>query len=221
MTNKPSAVVFDLDGCVWLPEMFELWGGGAPFTDNGDGTLKDKAGRRVYLLGATREALRDLHCSDEWKGTVVAIASRTDEPSWAEACLQQFMIADGKGGTFPMKQAFHVEEIHKGCKTGHLKSIAQRTGIELSKMLVRARDALARATTFCCRCLNSSPAAPRVASRSVLRQRARQLRRRGTSWSNVLLLPSWCDGGGLEEGPRKLPSTHGKDHCSVMARVLL
>ena len=88
-TTKPSAVVFDLDGCVWEPEMYELWGGGAPFTDNGDGTLKDKAGRRVYLLGATREALRDLHCSDEWNGTVVAIASRTDEPSWAEACLQQ------------------------------------------------------------------------------------------------------------------------------------
>ena len=31
MTALPKVVVFDLDGCVWDPEMYELWGGGAPF----------------------------------------------------------------------------------------------------------------------------------------------------------------------------------------------
>ena len=25
-------LVFDLDGCCWDPEMYELWGGGSPFT---------------------------------------------------------------------------------------------------------------------------------------------------------------------------------------------
>ena len=32
-TNKPvpKVFVFDLDGCCWDPEMYELWGGGAPF----------------------------------------------------------------------------------------------------------------------------------------------------------------------------------------------
>ena len=30
--SLPKVVVFDLDGCVWDPEMYELWGsGGAPF----------------------------------------------------------------------------------------------------------------------------------------------------------------------------------------------
>ena len=29
----PKVLAFDLDGCVWDPEMYELWGrGGAPFT---------------------------------------------------------------------------------------------------------------------------------------------------------------------------------------------
>ena len=29
----PKVLAFDLDGCVWDPEMHELWGrGGAPFT---------------------------------------------------------------------------------------------------------------------------------------------------------------------------------------------
>ena len=32
--------------------MYELWGGGAPFSDNGDGTLADRAGVTVKLLGA-------------------------------------------------------------------------------------------------------------------------------------------------------------------------
>ena len=29
----PRVLAFDLDGCVWDPEMYELWGrGGSPFT---------------------------------------------------------------------------------------------------------------------------------------------------------------------------------------------
>ena len=28
-SKRPKCVIFDLDGCVWTPEMFELWGGGA------------------------------------------------------------------------------------------------------------------------------------------------------------------------------------------------
>ena len=38
------------DGCVWDPEMYELWGGGgAPFKQNKDGTLIDKAGRFLSI----------------------------------------------------------------------------------------------------------------------------------------------------------------------------
>ena len=52
MAQRPAVIIFDLDGCLWDPEMYELWGGGAPFSDNGDGTLADKAGVTVRLLGA-------------------------------------------------------------------------------------------------------------------------------------------------------------------------
>ena len=39
-----------IDGCVWDPEMYELWGGGgAPFKQNKDGTLTDKAGRLLSI----------------------------------------------------------------------------------------------------------------------------------------------------------------------------
>jgi magnesium-dependent phosphatase 1 len=47
----PRCLVFDLDGCVWDPEMYELWGGGgAPFKPNKDGTLSDKAGPSFFWL---------------------------------------------------------------------------------------------------------------------------------------------------------------------------
>ena len=52
LAAKPKVVVFDLDGCLWEPEMYELWGGGAPFSDNGDGTLADRSDVTVRLLGA-------------------------------------------------------------------------------------------------------------------------------------------------------------------------
>ena len=157
MGQRPAAIIFDLDGCLWEPEMYELWGGGAPFSDNGDGTLADKSGVTVRLLGAVREVLSALHCSDEWSGTVVGIASRTDEPAWAQACLEQFTLPDGRGGTLPMKRVFSVEEIHKGNKAGPLRSIAQATGIELERMLFfdnergNCRDVAPLGVT-CCYC---------------------------------------------------------------------
>ena len=33
-SRLPKAFVFDLDGCCWDPEMYELWGGGSPFKEN-------------------------------------------------------------------------------------------------------------------------------------------------------------------------------------------
>ena len=44
----PAAVVFDLDGCVWSPDMYMLWGGGAPFSGpdaNGDAFIVEESFR--------------------------------------------------------------------------------------------------------------------------------------------------------------------------------
>ena len=53
-TARPKAVVFDLDGCLWYPDMYMLWGGGAPFSPREDGDLDDQYGKKVYLLGDVR-----------------------------------------------------------------------------------------------------------------------------------------------------------------------
>ena len=65
--------------------MYELWGGGAPFTIVGDGTreLRDSNGAKVRLLGASGKILHELKNSEEWTGVITAWVSCTDEPTWA------------------------------------------------------------------------------------------------------------------------------------------
>ena len=89
---KPKVVVFDLDGCLWDPEMYMLsWRGGAPFEPDGDAMLS-QSGERVVLLGAARDILRQLRTTDDWRATKVAISSRTDEPAWAAELLDKFRV---------------------------------------------------------------------------------------------------------------------------------
>ena len=84
----PRAFVFDLDGCCWDPEMYELWGGGAPFKENKDGSLSDKNGTRVDLLGDVKNILYELKTDPKYAGSIVAVASTCDEPRWAKECIR-------------------------------------------------------------------------------------------------------------------------------------
>ena len=127
----PKAVVFDLDGCLWAPDMYMLWGGGAPFSVEDDGTLRDCRGAKVEMLGSVPEVLFELKTDPKWKGVKVCVASCTDEPSWAQECLDKFKLGDGTS----LKSAMMVEEIHGGNKQGHLRNIAKRTNIALEDML--------------------------------------------------------------------------------------
>ena len=84
----PRAFVFDLDGCCWDPEMYELWGGGAPFKENKDGSLSDKNGTRVDLLGDVKNILYELKTDPKYSESIVAVASTCDEPRWAKECIR-------------------------------------------------------------------------------------------------------------------------------------
>ena len=130
----PKVVVFDLDGCCWDPEMYELWGGGAPFKPNKDGTLSDRNGTKVHLLGDVKNILYELHTDPKWKETVVAVASTCDEPKWARECLKKFSV----GGDLKMSDVFRedVTEIYKAYgKDVHMKEIAKKTGASLDEMI--------------------------------------------------------------------------------------
>ena len=89
--DQRRLVVFDLDACCWYPEMYMLWGGGAPFKQCGtapNNTLTDVQNTTCRLLGDVAASWAELHRRvSAGEPIVVGIASRSDEPAWARECL--------------------------------------------------------------------------------------------------------------------------------------
>lgn len=50
---------------------------GSPFTKKKDGKVRDRAGTVIDLFPGVREALLEVHKDDRFRGTKLAIASRT------------------------------------------------------------------------------------------------------------------------------------------------
>lgn len=135
--RRPRLVVFDLDGTLWDPEMYHLWGGGgAPFKPARDnsGDVEDRSGTIVHLLGNSRPLLADLTRADEWKDTQVGVASSTDEPDWAEECMQKIVVVPGDE-PLKMKQCIDWEVIRKGNKRDHFRDLQRKTGVEFADMI--------------------------------------------------------------------------------------
>ena len=99
MPPPASLVVFDLDACCWYPEMYELWGGGAPFRQDSrapNNTLTDARGTKVRMLGDVAACFEECHSRMQaGEPLLVGVASRSDEPSWARECLRKFCCAEG------------------------------------------------------------------------------------------------------------------------------
>jgi magnesium-dependent phosphatase 1 len=119
-TPRPLIVALDLDATVWVPEMYQLWGG-APFKrDPKTGRVTDRNGEHLKLMGAAPAILQSLAAAraggqaaeqeeeqdeDEddgdddddpvlswrgWEATEVAYVSRTEHADWAEDALRAF-----------------------------------------------------------------------------------------------------------------------------------
>eukprot|EP00760_Papus_ankaliazontas_P034822 PhM_4_TR7509/c0_g1_i2/m.84503/K17619/MDP1; magnesium-dependent phosphatase 1 len=141
----PKVVAFDLDGTLWAPEMYELWGGGAPFTKHHTQkhVLVDRAGVHVRLLGISGQVLEEIAQDPRWKetGTYFALASTCDEPSWARECLTKFMVDDGRGGEIAMGDLFQFHEIYKAhSKANHFQQIMQKATSAEAKQKVPFED---------------------------------------------------------------------------------
>eukprot|EP00298_Acanthocystis_sp_HF-20_P002100 c12559_g1_i1.p1 GENE.c12559_g1_i1~~c12559_g1_i1.p1 ORF type:complete len:184 (-),score=78.63 c12559_g1_i1:31-582(-) len=129
----PSIVCFDLDACLWYPEMYML-SAGSPFRyDQEKGQCIGRRGEVLSLLGETREIFNILRTDKKYQNVKIAIASRCDEPSWARECLGLFEVGDG----ITLLELIDPKlcEIHGGNKRTHFQSIAQASGVKYEDML--------------------------------------------------------------------------------------
>ena len=130
----PKLIIFDLDGCLWRPEMYELLyfsgGAGGPFTKSEnyeeDGTLLTTANEPVRLLADVRQVFQDIHSNPEkWQNTKFGISSRTDQPDWARELLEKFTIQSiTSEGTFAIGEVINGPiEISSSNKVEHFQKI--------------------------------------------------------------------------------------------------
>lgn len=124
-----------MDGTIWSPDMYQLWGGGSPFQIVDDGTqfLQDKSGATVRLLGISGQILHDLKYDPIWENTICALASTTDEPEWAQECLEKFHTTPGQE---PLITCVDTPHIYQSNKQTHFRNMKQLyPHIEFSEML--------------------------------------------------------------------------------------
>ena len=121
---RPKLVVFDLDNCLWTPELFEL-------------RKAPKAGKDVRLFDGARDALFDLATNPAWASasTAAAAASRASQAAWAEALLAEFDAAPGARAGVKAADVLAFREIYPGSKRGHFQRLKERSGVKFSQML--------------------------------------------------------------------------------------
>ena len=140
----PKMVVFDLDGCLWRPEMYELlWyssGKGEPFRPDPSNPLQmlTTGNEPVYLLGDVREVMADLY--NKVDTIQVGISSRTDEPNWAKELLQKFTFPHPNNNNEKEVSLQDVIadgpiEISHESKVNHFQRISQDCHIPLKDMM--------------------------------------------------------------------------------------
>lgn len=131
MPNLPKLIAFDLDGTIWTPDMYELWGGGAPFKRDGV-HLKDSKGVRVCLLGVSGEVLEMLKVDPKHSNVITAWVSCTDEPTWADECMTKFQTPGGHS----LKSCVKESMIFKSNKKVHFQRLKSKyPEIDFSEML--------------------------------------------------------------------------------------
>lgn len=113
-------IVFDLD--------FTLWNAGGTWCDHTNPPFRkvnehveDSLGRQITLYPEVRKILEKLRNDS----ILMAIASRTGEPSWAKQLLELFKIDD----------YFTYKEIYPGSKVKHFNRLKNASNIQFEDMI--------------------------------------------------------------------------------------
>lgn len=139
----PKAIIFDLDGCLWTPEMYEILyfmsGKGSPFKKDpkSDLNLLTCDNKPVRLLGDVRSIFEDLYTLPYFEDVRIGISSRTDEPNWARELLAKFEVTENERGQpiYLINVINGPVEIAQDSKKEHFQRIHIESGIDYEDML--------------------------------------------------------------------------------------
>lgn len=130
----PRLIVFDLDACLWMPEMYELMAPPKTYDRAAGGV---RAGRDVVrLFPGAASVLRRCHGESRttFSNTLFAAVSSTTEPAYARTCLSEIPVDDDRStrvvDLLTYKQIYPG---HKGLQ--HFPSLLAETGIAYDQML--------------------------------------------------------------------------------------
>jgi magnesium-dependent phosphatase 1 len=137
----PRLVVFDLDACVWEPEMYELDATPTKPCHADLGCGMQVAGLQagdstVRLFEGALIALRELHTNPAFENVMLASASSSLVPAWSWACMAGLEIFPG----VPVEKAFSYQQIGREGKLSpdkrtHFRELLQDSGIPYEEML--------------------------------------------------------------------------------------
>mmetsp|Transcript_71835 Transcript_71835/g.166188 ORF Transcript_71835/g.166188 Transcript_71835/m.166188 type:complete len:188 (+) Transcript_71835:46-609(+) len=131
----PELVVFDLDACLWDPELCNLRDPDGSFKFDADQNVAVAAsGEEVHLLSHTAAAFTELATSLCWQGSRVGIASCCHAPESARWLLSVFRTSDGSR-TLADVLTPSLIEIHHGSKREHFRGLQRESGVPFERML--------------------------------------------------------------------------------------
>jgi magnesium-dependent phosphatase 1 len=158
-SHLPTMIVFDLDDCIWTPEMHELPGKPSipvegpldPLSPENSalGTVgmrvpsrrrggwgSEEDGTYVRLFDGARLALRELALDRRYRGIRLAAASSSLEPSYSHACLRGLEILPG----LTLHHMFSFVQIGRTGKltprkTTHFRELHKESGVPFEEML--------------------------------------------------------------------------------------
>ncbi|KAL3783881.1 hypothetical protein HJC23_007986 [Cyclotella cryptica] len=162
-SDLPSIIVFDLDDCLWTPEMHELSGPPSipiegpldpnnpiesPLGTVGMGVSSSRRKKRgvwadgytpdqvVELYHGARLALRELAINPKYRNVQIAVASTSLVPEYSRSCMAGIEIVEG----VTMKDMISYAQIGRNgklssSKTSHFELIHQESGVSYEDIL--------------------------------------------------------------------------------------
>lgn len=130
----PKLIVFDLDACLWSPEMFELSSAPTKYDSKAGGV---KAGHEtVTLFPGAAAVLRTILTNDTFSSVKIAVASSTTEPAYAKRCLEELPLDPSGAREEMVADLVDYRQIYPGSKgRQHFPALQKESGIAYDQML--------------------------------------------------------------------------------------